>query len=325
MPTAISGGSRIRTNTPAENAYNALKASNDNIALRQLRLSTGKRINSASDDVAGYITSRALQSRNSSLKSSLKSVGEAKNVTSIVQDSLDNIQGLLNDIKQLASNASSGALGTDEKVALAKGAYRLSEQIQTIVDSTVFGGRELLDGTFSGEWTVGVSSKSENIDISLNMKKSNDDFNVKPIEGADSSDFNLNAIDAKVGTKAKAAANFAGVEKLSLGDFNKITEDDLGIFAADKIAATLTSISNAITNVNKVASYVGGVDNRLTSQLNLLTSQITNYNAAISRIEDADVAEEQLELLKAQFLRDSSLVSLAAANQNPQSFQQLFR
>lgn len=63
MPTAIAQGSRIRTNTPAENAYNALQAASNNIALRQLRLSTGKRINTAADDVAGYITSRALQAR----------------------------------------------------------------------------------------------------------------------------------------------------------------------------------------------------------------------------------------------------------------------
>jgi flagellin len=104
------------------------------------------------------------------LKTALKSVGEAKNVTSIVQDSLDNIQGLLNDIKQLASNAASGALGTDEKVALAKGAYRLSEQIQTIVDSTVFGGRELLDGNFSGDWNVGIKADSTLINLSLNLK-----------------------------------------------------------------------------------------------------------------------------------------------------------
>ena len=79
MPTAISGGSRIRTNIPALNAYNALTASSNNIAQRQLRLSTGKRINAAADDVAGYITVRALQARNGALASAQKSTGDAKN------------------------------------------------------------------------------------------------------------------------------------------------------------------------------------------------------------------------------------------------------
>ncbi|MCX8055907.1 MAG: flagellin, partial [Ignavibacteria bacterium] len=152
MPSAISGESRIRTNIPAENAYNALTASSNNIALRQLRLSTGKRINSAADDVSGYITSRALQARNGALKAALNSAGDAKNVTSIAQDALDQIYSLMAQIKDATATASSGALGTDEKVALAKGAYRLAQQIQFITDSTVFGGKQLLQGNFTGEW-----------------------------------------------------------------------------------------------------------------------------------------------------------------------------
>lgn len=319
MPTAISGGSRIRTNTPAENAYNSLMASNNNIAFRQLRLSTGKRINSASDDVAGYITSRALQARNTSLKQALGATGEIKNVTGIAQDSLDQIQGLLNDIKAAASQASSGALGTDEKVALAKASYRLAEQIQTITDSTVFGGQQLLQGSFSGDWTIGFYADNTLLTMEVNLGKNNTDYN---ISGTSSNDFDLNATsDSKIGV----AANFAGVTGLSLESLNSISSTDLGIFSADKITSTLTSLSSAINNVNKVASYLGGIDARLASQENVLTSQITNYNAAISRIEDADIAQEQLSLVKSQFLQQASLISLTQANQAPSSFLQLLR
>ncbi len=119
MPVAISGGARIRTNTPAENAYNSLMTSSNMIAKHQLAISTGKRINAASDDVAGYITARSLQSRNGSLKSALKSVGDAKNVTSIAQDAYENIGNLLTEIKNNTATAASAALGLDEKVALA--------------------------------------------------------------------------------------------------------------------------------------------------------------------------------------------------------------
>ena len=79
----------------------------------------------------------------------------------------------------------------------------------------------------------------------------------------------------------------------------------------------------ALNNVNIVAAYLGGIQNRLNSQEDLLKGQITNYNAAISRLEDADVALEQLELIKSQFLQQTSLVSLAQANQNPSAFLQL--
>lgn len=322
MPTAISGGSRIRTNTPAENAYNALQASNQNIALRQLRLSTGKRINAASDDVAGYITSRALSARNSSLKSALNAVGEAKNVTAIAQDALDQIQSLLNDIKTNASTASSGALATSEKVALAKASYRLSQQIQFITDSTVFGGSQLLQGGYTGDWTVGFYANNELLTIEINLSTNNADYNLL---GTASNDFNLNATNAAKSEAGGVTGNFAGVAGLSLESLNSVTDSDLGIFSKSNIDATLTSLSTAIDNVNKVASYLGGIDVRLTSQEGMLTSQITNYNAAISRIEDADVASEQLSLIKSQFLQQASLISLTQANQTPSSFLQLFR
>ncbi|HRP02019.1 MAG TPA: flagellin [Candidatus Kapabacteria bacterium] len=322
MPTAISGGSRIRTNTPAENAYNALLSSNNNIALRQLRLSTGKRINSAADDVAGYITSRALSARNSSLKSALNAVGEAKNVTAISQDALDQVQTLLNDIKTNASTASSGALGTDEKVALAKASYRLAQQVQFITDSTVFGGSQLLQGGYTGDWTVGFYANNELLTIEVNLSTNNADFN---LTGSASNDFNLNATDDALASAGGVTSNFAGVGGLSLQSLNEVSTTDLGIFSKDKIDATLTSLSSAIDNVNKVASYLGGIDVRLTSQEGMLTSQITNYNAAISRIEDADVASEQLSLIKSQFLQQASLISLTQANQTPSSFLQLFR
>ncbi|MFM8472048.1 MAG: flagellin, partial [Candidatus Kapaibacterium sp.] len=152
MPSAISNGGRVRTNTPAESAFNALGEANKSIANHQLRLSTGKRINSAADDVAGYITSRSLQSRSRALSSALNAVGDASSITGIASDGLDNINNLVSQIKDSASSASSGALGTDEKVALAKAAYRMAQQIQTVVDSTAFGGQQLLAGAFSAEF-----------------------------------------------------------------------------------------------------------------------------------------------------------------------------
>jgi len=321
MPTAISGGGRIRTNIPAMNAYNSLQTANQNIATRQLRLSTGKRINSAADDVAGYITSRALIARNGALNAASVAVGEAKNVTAITQDALDNITNLLTSIKDATASASSGAQGNDEKVALAKAAYRLSQQIQDVVDSTVFGDQQLLQGAYTGDWTIGYYADDTLIELELNLSRSNTDYNLL---GGASNDFNLNATSKALASTGGVTNNFAGVQNLSLQSLDEVTQSDLGIFSEGQINNTLTSLSNALTNVSKVASYVGAIEVRLGSQEELLTSQITNYKAAISRIEDADVATEQMELIKAQFLQQSSLISLSQSNQNPQSFLQLF-
>ncbi len=310
MPFAIGGNARIRTNISSENAYNSLETSNRDISLRQLRLSTGKRINNAADDVSGYITSRALQARNGAMRAALLAVGDASNVSNILMDSLDNIYNLLNLIKEGASTAASGAMGTDEKVALAKAAYRMAQQIQTVVDSTVFGGRQLLDGTYSANYVIGTNARHELITLSVDMTFRNPDYNIP------SNYFDVNSM--KTG-------NFAGVTGLDLRLLDSVSSGDLGIFHDDMLAATISSLAKAIDNVNKVASLIGGIVNRLNSQEDLLKGQITNYNAAISRIEDADVAKEQLQLIKSQFLQQASLASLAQANANPQAFLQLIQ
>jgi flagellin len=310
MPFASSESARIVTNIPAENAYNSLRKSGLEISLRQLRLSTGKRINNASDDVAAYITSRALQARNGALKASLKVVGDAKNITNIAMDSLDDITELVTMIKDGTSAAASGAMGTDEKIALAKAAWRMAQQVQTVVDSTVFGGRQLLDGTYSVNFYIATNATNDLISMAVNLSTSNPEFNVE------SNNFDLNSI---------TTGNFAGITGLDLTSLNTINSNDLGIFADSVINVTLTSLTEALNNVSKTASFVGGIANRLDSQASLIEEQVTNYNAAISRLEDADVAMEQMELIKAQFLQQTSLTSLSQANQNPQAFLQLLQ
>lgn len=319
MPTSFSGSGRIRTNIPALNALNTLFEVSSNIANSQLRLSTGKRINSAADDVSGYITSKSLFSRNSSLKTALISAGEAKNVTAIGQDSLDTISTLLTEIKNSAIIASADSLGTDEKVSLAKSAYRLTQQIQFVVDSTVFSGRSLIKGDFYGEWIVGYDANNQILSFDINLKKDNGDFNIK------NNNFDLNALDFETKDENIKNKTFAGVEGLDLSLLNNIGENNLGIFDRDLIGLTITSLADALSNVSKVAAYLGGIQNRLTSQNENLNSQITNYTSAISRIEDTDVAEEQLNLSRNFFLETSSLAVLSQANQNPSTYLSLLR
>lgn len=265
MPFGIGGNSRIRTNISALNAYNSLEVSNRDISNRQLRLSTGKRINNAADDVAGFITSRALLARNGALQASLKAVGDAQNTSYIIMDSLENISNLVENIRNSTASATSGVQGTAETVALAKAAARMVSQIQTIVDSTVFGGRQLIDGGFSAEFVIATDAVNNLITLALDMTSGNNEFNVSR------GDFNLNSTQI---------SNFAGITGLDMNKFDEVTAENLGIFESDVIGLTLVSLADAIENINKVASYVGGLVNRLISQEESLKGQIVNYKAA---------------------------------------------
>lgn len=309
MPFSTGAQSRIRTNSAAELAYNALDSANKQIARQQLRLSTGLRINNAADDVSGYITARALQSRNGVIKSSINIVGDGKNVANISMDAYENVAEMVKEIRKHTASATSGALGTNEKVALAKSAYRMAQQIQTIVDSTVFGGRQLIDGTFSSNFFVGTNARNNLLTISIDLLKDNNDFDIN-------ANFDINSLNI---------GNFAGITGLDLRELNNVIADDLGIFNDENIGLTLTSLANALDNITKVNSYLGGIYNRLSSQEDVLRQQIVNYDAAISRIQDTDVAQSQLILVREQFLQQASLTSLSQANQNPANFLQLIR
>lgn len=311
MPFSTGSNSRIRTNIASELAYNAMSSANKQITREQLRMSTGLRINNASDDVAGYITARALQSRNSIIKSSINIIADAKNVANISMDAYENVAEMIKEIRKHAATATSGVMGTNEKVKLAKAAFRMSQQIQTIVDSTVFGGRQLIDGSYSANFFVGTNAINNLLTISLNMRNDNIvDFDIN------SPDFDVNAMNR---------GNFAGVTGLDLRELNNVTENDMGVFSDNNIGLTLTSLANALDNVTKVNSYIGGIYNRLSSQEDILAQQVVNYDAAISRIQDTDVAKSQLVLIREQFLQQASLTSLAQANQNPSAFLQLIR
>lgn len=69
-------------------------------------------------------------------------------------------------------------MGTDEKVALAKAAYRFAQQIQTIVDATVFAGRQLLDGTFTASFVIGSRADNTLLTLGIDLSTSNPELNI---------------------------------------------------------------------------------------------------------------------------------------------------
>jgi flagellin len=308
MPFSVGNSARIGSNTPASIHLKMLRDTNRELNKHQLNISTGKQINNASDDVANYPTSRILRSRNSTLQSAMEAVADAGNVVNIILESYDNIVDLVTEIKNNAAQAASGVQGTDEKIALSKAAYRLASQIQTVVDSSVFGGRSLIDGSFSANFVISVNASNSLQTLTIDMGTANPNFNTS------SGNFDINSMNI---------SNFAGVTGLDLRELDLVNSTDLGIFTDDKLALTLTSLSHAIDNITNTAAYVGGYSQRLESQAELLTEQITGYKDTISRIEDADVAREQLELTKKQFMQQTALYSLTQANVSPQSYLRL--
>ena len=145
---AIGDSSRINTNIAALNALNALKNINRQLEKSQLKLATGFRINEVSDDPAGFVISKRLDARARGLAVALDNVGTVKNVLSIAEGGLINIQEILITIKEKVTQAASDTFGSAERNAISNEIKELVAEIDNIVSETTFNKVSLLDGTY---------------------------------------------------------------------------------------------------------------------------------------------------------------------------------
>ncbi len=101
----------------------------------------------------------------------------------------------------------------------------------------------------------------------------------------------------------------------------------LSVAAGAVTSANIASLTadSGLTKVNTEIGKIGAAVNRLSIKETNLTTAITNTEAAKSRIMDADVAKEQIQVSKLQILQQTSTAQLAQANSAPQNFLSLFR
>ena len=156
---AFSTGGRINTNIGANQAYTALTGISRDLGIHQLRLATGKRINSAADDASGYVISKKMEGRIRSMSASLDNVGDAQSVFGVAEGAYQTIADILTTIKEKQTRAANGAMGGEEKDAIAAEINSLMSEIGDIANQTKFNGTTLLSGTaYSKTFQVGENS-----------------------------------------------------------------------------------------------------------------------------------------------------------------------
>jgi flagellin len=98
-----------------------------------------------------------------------------------------------------------------------------------------------------------------------------------------------------------------------------------GVGGADGAKTALDSLKSSISLVGIVQGTVGAGENRLQQAIDLATSQITNFQAAESRIRDADIASEASSMSRLTVLQQAGVAALAQANQSSQAVLSLLR
>ncbi|NOZ09157.1 MAG: flagellin [FCB group bacterium] len=134
---------RIGANIQAMRSLSSLMKTNEAIGNHQYRLSTGKRINSAQDDTAGYSIAKELQSRVSGLKQANSNVGNAKSILAIAEGGYQAQMSILQSIKDKVVQAADDALDSGQRTSITNQVTALLHELDDVSSQTKWNGSTL--------------------------------------------------------------------------------------------------------------------------------------------------------------------------------------
>ena len=130
----------INTNNAATITANALTKNERAMSQAMERLSTGVRINSASDDAAGLAISSRMTSQVNGLNMAVRNANDAISMVQTVDGALIEVEAMLQRMRELTVQAASGTMGTTDQAAMNTEFRALEEQIQDISVDTEWNG-----------------------------------------------------------------------------------------------------------------------------------------------------------------------------------------
>ena len=246
---------------------------NSNAALEQSfeRLSTGKRINSASDDAAGLAIGKDLESRVSGLNQAVRNVNDGISMVQILEGAYDEATTIVQRMRDLAVQAANGSLATAERAYLDTEQSKLATSLDSVMAQAKFGSVDLADG---GTVTVVIQSGSEIADLTtLSMTTaSNDDAAAMGISGAN--------IDIGT-TQAKALTSITALDTA------------LTTIATQRAAlgAQQSQLESTVRNLSNVAENTAAAAGRIMD---------TDYAAETANLTKAQILQQAATSILAQ-------------------------
>ncbi|MEO8842730.1 MAG: flagellin [Kofleriaceae bacterium] len=270
----------LLTNVASLDAQRNLANTQSSLATSIGRLSSGMRINSASDDAAGLGISQSLSASIKSMAQAQRNSNDGISMSQVAEGGMNQMQGIVSRMRELSVQSANQTLGSNERGYIQTEFKQLSSEIDRISNVTDFAGQKLLDGSASAGLTLQVG-------------------------------INNTANDRLTFKITKLATTTLGSTSLHVGSASLST--------ATNAQAAIGVFDKAINQLSSARASIGASQNRLNVTVSNLSVAQENLSAAQSRITDVDVASETASLTKSQILSQAGLAVLAQANKMPQS------
>ncbi len=308
----------VNTNVSSLNAQRQLNMSGNALDNSFKRLSSGLRINSASDDAAGMQISNRLGSQIAGLTQGNRNANDGISLAQTAEGAMDEMTSMFQRVRTLAQQAANGSNTDDDRLALQEEIRSLMSEVNRVAEDTTFGGQNLLDGSYEASFQVGADAvqtigfSMKDVGGTVNAMSANNGFTLSGIAGVAS---------GVTGDQLSTLA--AGVSEI---DNAAISETFANTFIATAITVSsqssaqvvMAGMDSLIAVVDKKRAELGAVQNRFQSTIRNQANISENLSAAKSRIKDADFAAETAALTRNQILQQASSSILSQANQRPQ-------
>jgi flagellin len=282
----------IGSNISSLQAQRRLANSSEQLNSTFLKLSSGQRINKASDDAAGLAIADALKANIRVGQVAVRNANDGISSIGIADASLADIGNVLSRLAELAEQSANGTFSVSQRSALQNEFTALGSEVERIATTTEFNGVRLLSGNSNLVLQVGFDSAS-------------------------TSQIAFNGVQGTLAALGLAQQNSSSLT-FSLNGIS-LTE------GASASRLTLDAVNRAVASLASTRGVLGAAESRLRVAISNISISRENLSAAESRIRDVDVATEAAELTRLNILQQAGASVLAQANQAPSLALSLLR
>ncbi|MFI0474663.1 flagellin [Halomonas sp. HMF6819] len=279
----------INTNITSMIGQNNLSSSQSMLAQAQERLSSGLRINSASDDAAGQAIANKMTAQIDGMSQASRNASDGISLVQTMEGGLDQVNDNLQRIRELAVQGANDTNTEEDRNAIETEINERLAEIDRVAESNNFNGTNLLNA--SGSLSIQVGANTEDEDV-----------------------ISVSTVDATVSGLDLTSASGSIVAGTTFDATGGGSIDE-----HDGFQNLIDAVDTATETLDTNRATLGATLNRFDSVIDNLATTETNLSEARSRIEDADYAKEVSNMTRANILQQAGTSMLAQANQTPQS------
>jgi flagellin len=329
-------GLTINNNLEALNASRNLNGTENMLAQAMQRLSSGLKINSAADDVAGYAISQSLQSQVNGLNQAGENIQDAVAMAQTAQGALNDVNGMLQRVRELGVEYANGTTSEEDQKAIISEVSQLTEEIKRVGETTSFNGKDLLNAAEEIKFQVGAND-GESISVTTVKLYAAIEAELDPTTLGErlvpplSKEEKEKIVEfeeksAEVSKEIKAEEKTLKGEGKTAEEIKEAVKTKVEEVATDKAEISkikgpaptgLKELDEAIATVSGLAGEFGAVQDRIQYTQANLEVYSQNLTSAVSALVDVNMATEMTNFTKDQVLQQAGVAILAQANQLP--------